>query len=303
MIYKVKSKKAFTLAELLIVIAIIAILVAIAIPTFSSAIEKAQRSVAMSETRTVAGAAQTIYLLDTADGKNYANTELPPADVIARILRDANVSGSITGLTADKNNTIVHLYYASSNGYTGIYCKYFGSCKEASHTALITVVAKPQNTIRSFYVYDETTKKYIKMDVDNSYTEIKPPANGSQKLAGQIIYYDGSYNVPGMVPGYYHLSNGSITKNSNMEAYLNYMYTQTTWLKRFDPDVPVSNYTYNGKDNAGIIGGGMYYIDLDWDDVDGPVLALYTGTYGQPANTKRDMSKEASNSKVMWIVV
>ena len=40
-VFIMRNKKAFTLAELLVVVAIIAILVAIAIPTFSSATRKA----------------------------------------------------------------------------------------------------------------------------------------------------------------------------------------------------------------------------------------------------------------------
>lgn len=41
---KLRKKKGFTLAELLIVIAIIAVLVAIAIPTFTSALNKAKQT-------------------------------------------------------------------------------------------------------------------------------------------------------------------------------------------------------------------------------------------------------------------
>ena len=44
MIQKLRSKKGFTLMEMLIVVAIIAILVAIAIPTFASQLEKANQA-------------------------------------------------------------------------------------------------------------------------------------------------------------------------------------------------------------------------------------------------------------------
>ena len=44
MMKKLKNKKAFTLAELLIVIAIIAVLVAIAIPVFNAQLDKAEKA-------------------------------------------------------------------------------------------------------------------------------------------------------------------------------------------------------------------------------------------------------------------
>ena len=46
-----KFKKAFTITELVIVIAVIAILAAVLIPTFSTVISKANESAAMQECR------------------------------------------------------------------------------------------------------------------------------------------------------------------------------------------------------------------------------------------------------------
>lgn len=48
-----KNKKGFTLAELLVVVAIIAILVAIAIPVFNSATKKAEEAVEVANARSV----------------------------------------------------------------------------------------------------------------------------------------------------------------------------------------------------------------------------------------------------------
>ena len=48
-----KRKNGFTLAELLIVVAIIAVLVAVAIPIFSNQLEKSRRAVDMHTARTI----------------------------------------------------------------------------------------------------------------------------------------------------------------------------------------------------------------------------------------------------------
>ncbi len=49
--YKARSKKGFTLMEMLIVIAIIAILVAIALPTFTGALDRARYAADLANTR------------------------------------------------------------------------------------------------------------------------------------------------------------------------------------------------------------------------------------------------------------
>ena len=58
------NKKGFTLMEMLIVVAIIAILVAIAIPTFSSALNKAHDAADAANLRAYYAEVQMKYLLD-----------------------------------------------------------------------------------------------------------------------------------------------------------------------------------------------------------------------------------------------
>lgn len=62
---KMKNKKGFTLMEMLIVVAIIAILVAIAIPTFASSLNKAR--VATDEANIRAGYASVMAQVLTDD--------------------------------------------------------------------------------------------------------------------------------------------------------------------------------------------------------------------------------------------
>jgi type IV pilus assembly protein PilA len=59
---KMNNRKGFTLAELLIVVAIIAVLVAIAIPVFTSQLEKAREATDVANVRSGYGAAVSEYL-------------------------------------------------------------------------------------------------------------------------------------------------------------------------------------------------------------------------------------------------
>ncbi len=63
------NKKGFTLVELVIVIAVIAILAAVLIPVFSNVIEKANQSKALQEAKN----AWTQYVVD--QGEDYKGTE------------------------------------------------------------------------------------------------------------------------------------------------------------------------------------------------------------------------------------
>ncbi len=59
-----KNNKGFTLAELLIVVAIIAVLVAIAIPVFTSQLEKSREATDMANLRSGYAGVMTAYLGD-----------------------------------------------------------------------------------------------------------------------------------------------------------------------------------------------------------------------------------------------
>ncbi len=67
---KKNNKKGFTLAELLIVVAIIAVLVAIAIPVFTTQLEKSREATDIANVRSAYAGVVTDYLTDTA---NYAS--------------------------------------------------------------------------------------------------------------------------------------------------------------------------------------------------------------------------------------
>ncbi len=66
-----KFKKAFTITELVIVIAVIAILAAVLIPTFSTVIGKANESAAMQECRSEWTNLSVEVMTDETAGKDY----------------------------------------------------------------------------------------------------------------------------------------------------------------------------------------------------------------------------------------
>lgn len=68
---KVNNKKGFTLAELLVVVAILAILIAIAVPIFGSAMDNATKTAKEANARSIKSAAMVKIMQDnTAKGTN-----------------------------------------------------------------------------------------------------------------------------------------------------------------------------------------------------------------------------------------
>ena len=77
---KIKNTKGFTLMEMLIVVAIIAILVAIAIPTFTAQLEKAREAADIANIRSAYSEAMVKYLdgATKEDGTDDTSAETPP---------------------------------------------------------------------------------------------------------------------------------------------------------------------------------------------------------------------------------
>ena len=82
MMKKIRERNGFTLAELLIVVAIIAVLVAVAIPVFTTQLEKAKVATEQANARSTYAEAVSTYLIDdtktslskTYDGVTYEAT-------------------------------------------------------------------------------------------------------------------------------------------------------------------------------------------------------------------------------------
>ena len=86
---KKMNKKGYTLAELLSVVAIIAVLVAVAIPVFTSQLEKSRDAVTVSNLRSAYAMAQTAWLTEQSDTDNKVtfdkdNKKVTVGDVVAK---------------------------------------------------------------------------------------------------------------------------------------------------------------------------------------------------------------------------
>ena len=93
--FKKLNKKGFTLAELLVVVAIIGVLVAISIPIFTAQLEKARDAVTASNVRAAYAEAQTAWLTGSNSGNATVNAtalEVTVSDVAVKGEADGGVT-------------------------------------------------------------------------------------------------------------------------------------------------------------------------------------------------------------------
>ncbi len=104
---KKMNKKGFTLAELLIVVAIIAVLVAVAIPVFNAQLEKSRQATDLANIRSSYAEAMATYLLDgsgvgTAYKMQEKNATMDKVDLtnVDSLLKSAISGKAFNGKTA-----------------------------------------------------------------------------------------------------------------------------------------------------------------------------------------------------------
>ncbi len=93
------NKKGFTLAELLIVVAIIAVLVAISIPIFTAQLEKSRDAVTLSNVRAAYAEAQSAYLTGSDNGSNVTISD----DGKTVTVHNVEAKGKAAGLDGVEN--------------------------------------------------------------------------------------------------------------------------------------------------------------------------------------------------------
>ena len=90
---RLKSKKGFTLVELLVVVAILAILVAISVPMVSYSLNNAKQATDAANVRAAEGAAMVTYLTSEETGKVYYVYDAESGTVEKKDTEPSTVSG------------------------------------------------------------------------------------------------------------------------------------------------------------------------------------------------------------------
>ena len=108
-----KTKSGFTLAELLIVVAIIAVLVAIAIPVFTSQLEKSKKAVDEANIRSAYSEAMATYLTDPSEDSGQIS--------LAGVFYDWSyeTDTGVMTVTAEKNSKLESSAYKNGISYNG----------------------------------------------------------------------------------------------------------------------------------------------------------------------------------------
>ena len=116
-----KSKKGFTLVELMIVVVIMAILVAVAVPIFSAVTKNARTKTCIGNQREIISSVGNWLMLQTDSSIEGTFTTVGG--------QDAPAFGTFTGLTADQEEEIKGLFKTTP------------VCPDAANTITVTITA------------------------------------------------------------------------------------------------------------------------------------------------------------------
>ena len=141
-----KNKKGFTLAELLIVVAIIAVLVAISIPIFTSQLEKSRDAVTVSNIRAAYAQAQTAWLAgadnnDTTVVVDKTNNKVVVKGVVAKGEQNGFAGGSNADLPFGTGSDVTAMGNKSNGNSDGKFDITFTYTANSDNAPVVTVAA------------------------------------------------------------------------------------------------------------------------------------------------------------------
>ena len=117
------NKKGFTLAELLVVVAIVGILVAISIPVFTSQLAKARKATNQANMRAAKAAAVAQYMTDSKEGQAFYDYDLEKGIATEGTADSSLTATAIEDATSDKRYTDIQVSVKaaaiSTDGNTG----------------------------------------------------------------------------------------------------------------------------------------------------------------------------------------
>lgn len=212
-----KNNKGFTLIEVIVTIAIIALLVAVLIPTFSGLVESADEKRAIMECRNTVTAAQTLNI-DHFDNPGLVTT--------TSIKEKAKLNGELISYEQIQGN-IDHLQITSGK-WTVTYCKNWETCSQ--HTKLYTTTktnnpTEPEPTTTHFYIGNTTQ---YKVNSDGDLATYDFGTYGSIVPQGTIFYWQGNF--------YYTRNNQYLTNNANRSDYINNYGIRIDYSEFIEPD-------------------------------------------------------------------
>ena len=137
-----ENKKGFTLAELLVVVAIISILVAVSIPVFTSQLKKATRATNLANARAAKAAAVAEYLTGNETNEKYYNYNIASGTVAdANNKQGMDVSDSKYEINLNVDDSSTDTAYSSEK-----FNKFSVSIVPGNNTAAtVTVYGNKQN--------------------------------------------------------------------------------------------------------------------------------------------------------------
>lgn len=119
-----ENKKGFTLAELLVVVAIIGIMVAISIPVFTAQLGKARKATNQANMRAAKAAAVAEYLSEEKEGEvtyNYYTTSGEVKKVNDTETQSASAEKDLDSETGDKKYTKFSVKISAANGESEVH--------------------------------------------------------------------------------------------------------------------------------------------------------------------------------------